>query len=86
MKLENLTPAEIRKFAGATIYERGKDYFSTGMVLVCDYDEAKKSLRAEVSGNYAIMKSRLQKKRVSSPPLAIARMTAILANTSLRCC
>ncbi len=52
MKLESLTEAEVRKFAGATIYERGHEYFSSGMVLVCDYDEANKSLRAEVSGNY----------------------------------
>ena len=52
MKLKDLTDRTIRDFAGATLYGRGRDYFTRAMVRKLSYDPSSESLRAEVAGNY----------------------------------
>ena len=49
-QLTELTEAGIREFAGATIFNRGYDYFEQGMVYEFNYDSNR--IVAEVSGNY----------------------------------
>ena len=49
-KLTELTEAGIRKFAGATIFNRGYDYFEQEMVYELNYDSNR--IVAEVYGNY----------------------------------
>ena len=49
-QLTELTEADIRQFAGTTIFNRGYDYFEQGMVYEFNYDSNR--IVAEVSGNY----------------------------------
>ena len=49
-KLTELTEAGIREFAGATIFNRGHDYFEKEMVHEFNYDSNR--IVAEVYGNY----------------------------------
>ena len=49
-KLTELTETGIREFAGATIFNRGYDYFEQEMVYELNYDSNR--IVAEVYGNY----------------------------------
>lgn len=51
MKLTNLSESFIKKFAGATIFGRGKEYFQNQMVEEITYDPARARIKAEVSGS-----------------------------------
>ena len=51
MKLKNLSEAVVKKFAGATIFGRGKEYCQSQMVEEIEYDPARDHIQAEVSGS-----------------------------------
>src|SRR3989338_1776325 len=51
MKLKNLSESMIRKFAGATIFGRGKEYHQNQMVEDIEYDAARDHIQAEVDGS-----------------------------------
>ncbi|GBD96070.1 MAG TPA: hypothetical protein ENG83_15045 [Nitrospirae bacterium] len=51
MKLKALTKKSIEGFAGSVIYQRGYDYFKSGMVYDLEYNQDEDSIYAQVSGN-----------------------------------
>src|SRR3989338_3141437 len=51
MKLKNLSESAIKKFAGATIFGRGKEYCQSQMVDEIKYDAVRDHIEAEVSGS-----------------------------------
>ena len=51
MKLKNLSEVVIKKFAGATIFGRGKEYCQSQMVDEIEYDPVREHIQAEVSGS-----------------------------------
>ena len=51
MKLKDLSEAVIQKFAGATIFGRGKEYCQSQMVDEIKYDAVRDRIEAEVSGS-----------------------------------
>jgi uncharacterized Zn finger protein len=51
MKLKDLSESVIKKFAGATIFGRGKEYCQNQMVEEVEYDLARDHIQAEVSGS-----------------------------------
>lgn len=51
MKLKNLSESLIKKFSGATIFGRGKEYSQSGMVEEIKYDPVRDHIQAEVSGS-----------------------------------
>ena len=57
MKLKDLTKKSIEGFAGSVIYQRGYDYFKSGMVYDLEYNQDEDSIYAQVSGksgNYEV--------------------------------
>lgn len=51
MKLNNLSEPFVKKFAGETIFGRGKEYFYDQMVETITYDPVHERIQAEVSGS-----------------------------------
>ncbi len=51
MKLKNLSENVIKKFAGATIFGRGKEYHQSQMVEEIEYDSTRDRIQAEVDGS-----------------------------------
>ena len=51
MKLENISENFIKKFSGATIFSRGKEYHQSQMVEEIEYDSTREHIQAEVSGS-----------------------------------
>ena len=62
MKLNEITRRWLKNFAGEKIFQRGEDYFQSGMVYQMEYHPDNFSIYAEVSGNY-IMKLKFLKIR-----------------------
>lgn len=83
MKLRNLSEAVIKKFAGATIFGRGKEYCQSQMVGEIEYDSARDHIQAEVSGSsghsYDVEISAVKRGMTRR---AVARMTATRASIS----
>jgi hypothetical protein len=52
VKLTSLTHKGIQQFAGATIFERGHNYYLSGKVSELSYDPDTESISAEVAGSY----------------------------------
>ena len=52
MKLNEITRRWLKNFAGEKIFQRGEDYFQSGMVYQMEYHPDNFSIYAEVSGNY----------------------------------
>jgi len=52
MKLNKVTKAWLKSFAGDKIYQRGTDYFQSGMVYQMEYYPENLEIHAKISGNY----------------------------------
>lgn len=52
MKLKEVTKNWIQEFAGERIFQRGEDYYHSGMVYEMEYYPEASRIEAKVSGNY----------------------------------